>query len=94
MAVRILETYVIKIEIRRGDNQTGKKARRIFPVALIDLLALHQPFPYPTWIAAAIKYSKNHNLIVNDSIICGEWEPLGELAVVSKNQLVNASEVC
>jgi hypothetical protein len=61
---------------------------------LIDLLALRQSFPHPTWVSATIKYGKNHNLIVNDSIIYGEWEPLRELAVVSKNDLVNAAEEC
>lgn len=58
------------------------------------MLALHQSFPDPTWVAVAIKDSKNHNLIVNDSVIYGEWEPLGELAVASENELVNAPEVC
>jgi len=57
------------------------------------LLALYQSFSYPTWVAAAIKDCKNQNLIVNDSIIYGEWEPFGKVAVVSKNELVNAAEV-
>ena len=62
-------------------------------VGLIALLAHHQSFSYPSWITTTIKGCKNQNLIVNDLIIYGEWEPFGQLAVVSKNELVNAAEV-
>jgi len=57
------------------------------------LLALHQSFPYPTWIPAAIKDSKNHNHIIDNTVIDSEWKSSGELTVVSENYLVNSSKV-
>lgn len=63
------------------------------PVRWSGLLALHQSFSYPTRVTAAIKYCKYYDFIVDDSIIYREREPLGELAVISKNELVNAAEV-
>jgi hypothetical protein len=66
----------------------------MFPVALIAALTLHQSLPNPTWVTAVIKFGKNYNFIVDDSIIYGEWEPLRKLAVVGKNELVNAAGVC
>ena len=84
--------YVASWQLPRPDLH--RLADDDFAGHTIDLLAPHQSFPYPTRVAAAIKDSKNHSLVVNDSIIYGEWESLGELAVVSKNELVNAAEVC
>jgi hypothetical protein len=71
-----------------------KGQRWLLAILWTHLLALHQPFPYPTWVTAAIKDCKNHNPIVDDVVIYGEWKPFGELAVVSEKNLVNTSEIC
>jgi len=69
------------------DSPDGSLVRRI------DLLALHQSSPYPRRVPTAIKDSKDHNHIVDDAVIHTEGEPVGELAVISENHLVNTSEV-
>ena len=57
-------------------------------------LALRQSFPYPSWIPAAIKDGEDHNRIIDDAIIYGKREAIGELAVVSEDYLMNTCEVC
>lgn len=96
-ANHVMSSHVIPHLVASGDlfDVRGQRLKSVWAENHpLDLLAPHQSFPYPTRVAAAIKDSKNHSLVVNNSIIYGEWESLGELAVVSKNALVNAAEVC
>jgi hypothetical protein len=58
------------------------------------MLAHHQSFSYPTWVPTAIKDGEDYNQIINDAVIHRKREPLGELAVVSENNLVNTPKVC
>jgi hypothetical protein len=58
-----------------------------------EVLALRQSFPCPTWVPTAIKNGEDHNHIINDAVIYRKREPIGVLAVVSKNNLVNTSKV-
>ncbi len=59
-----------------------------------DRLAAHQSSSYPTRVPPAIEDSKNHNRVFDEAVIDSEGKPLREQAVVSKNHLVDASEVC
>ena len=59
-----------------------------------DSLALHQSFPYPTWIPATIQHSRYQNHIFNNFIIHGKRKPFGKKSMEPENYTVNASEIC
>jgi len=56
------------------------------------LVSCHS-LPYPTRIPAAVKDSGNHDCILHDFIINGEWEPFGEESIMSENNPMNSAEV-
>ena len=56
-------------------------------------LALHELFPYPAWISAAIEYRDNQDFLVNETIINSEREPFAKKSMIPQNYPVNASEI-
>jgi hypothetical protein len=48
----------------------------LFTLASTRWLALHESFSYPTWVATAIKYGKDHYDIVNNTVIYSKGKPL------------------
>ena len=61
-------------------------------MALEFLSPLHQSFPYPGGIPAAIKNGKNDNSVVDDAVVDGKWEPFRKLTMVSEHPSVNSGK--
>jgi len=55
------------------------------------LVSCHS-LPYPTRIPAAVKDGGNHDLILDNLIINGEWEPFGGQSMMSETNAMNSAE--